>query len=48
MAAPAAPRWRLAASRRHRSTVQYADAGAAPRCIHLDLGGHPPAYLRGL
>src|SRR6266545_7018611 len=48
MAAPAAPRWRLAAPRPHRSTVQYAEASAAPRSIHLDHDGHPPTYLRDL
>lgn len=48
MAAPAAPRRRLAAPRPHRSTVQYAEASTAPRSIHLDHGEHPPTYLRDL
>src|SRR6266496_3022067 len=48
MAAPAAPRRPLAAPRRHRSTVQYDDAGAAPPgTTSIPTGIHRP-YLRGL
>jgi hypothetical protein len=42
--AEAAPRDTAPASK----YVQYADADAAPRCIHLDHGVHPPAHPRGL